>query len=66
MLCLMTSILTLVGMCFIYREPPLSFHSVKPFLALASLVRLENSLIDFASSALRVSKFRISLVQKKS
>lgn len=27
---------------------------------------MENSLIDFASSALRVSKFRISLVQKKS
>lgn len=66
MLCLMTAILTLVGMFFIYREPPLSFHSVKPFLALDSLVRMENSLIDFASSALRVSKFRISLVQKKS
>lgn len=66
MLGLMTSILTSVGMFFMYREPPLSFHSARPFLALASFVRLEDSLIDFASSALGVSKFRISLVQKKS
>lgn len=52
---------------YIFTKSPycLGFQSYIHFLALVSVVRLKNILIAFVSSGLGVSKFGISLVQKK-